>query len=457
MTEVQVAAAAFDSELSKLLGSLIAVPLVHQHELVKEHHRGIWKLQDLIDYYIKKLPPYAFGPRLLASGAQLVGRHEYDLAVSTCFGRLADLNLPAAGELTKLDAVGKISLHVQALYGLHSSRAARVLQRDPRITHANTRQTVLAALAGIQTACLQALPHPVLHWLMFNATVHLHRAAAPLVTAGFDQEALPYYVFAAKALESHLQLSGTQFLPWRLQMYAAAAHCYSALSSSVVSRSRPGSAAVAAAGAADKPLAGNANSTSRPADAAAVAIQAQQLLQDGLADLSKIVSAQALDPVPPPAAVTTALQAARSQLLLLQVLFDLGPVADLQGAVNTRNVLEMLKPLGSSEAKLTALLGLLMAGASNGSQPMQQVQLPAKLQPVLETVKELAKPVLELASNSGQGANSSGGEQQCIFDASFCPRSELTSTPDFALPMQMAVGSTLARQRSSACPSNCMW
>eukprot|EP00882_Tetradesmus_deserticola_P013638 GHRQ01014480.1.p1 GENE.GHRQ01014480.1~~GHRQ01014480.1.p1 ORF type:complete len:206 (+),score=52.37 GHRQ01014480.1:592-1209(+) len=204
MSEVAVAAAAFDEDLGRALCALPPPPAANQHGAVLVHQQAARKLHELCDYYVsRKLPPYAFAARLLSAGADLMAKGEHALASSCCFSTLVQLNLPEVQAVSKLDAVARLSLHVKALYGLHSSSAAAALQRDPCITHASTLQVVLAALAGIQAGCMQAVQQQQLYWLVYNATIHIHKAAQPLVTAGFYAEAVPYYVFAGgRALHS---------------------------------------------------------------------------------------------------------------------------------------------------------------------------------------------------------------------------------------------------------------
>jgi hypothetical protein len=201
MSEVAVVASAFDEDLARTLRALPSPPAADQHDAVLVHQQAARKLHELCDYYVsRKLPPYAFAPRLLSAGAELMAKGEHALASSCCFARLVQLNLPEMQAVSKLDAVARLAIHVQALYGLHSSRAAAALQQDPRITHATTLQALLAALAGIKAGCMQAVQQQQLYWLVYNATIYLHKAAQPLVTAGFYAEALPYYVFAGGRL-----------------------------------------------------------------------------------------------------------------------------------------------------------------------------------------------------------------------------------------------------------------
>lgn len=199
MSEVAVAAAEFDEDLARALHGLAAPPAADQHGAVLVHQQAARKLQELCDYYVsRKLPAYAFAPRLLSAGAELMAKGEQELASSCCFARLVQLNLPQMQSVSKLDATARLAIHVQALFGLHSSRAAASLQRDARITHASTLQALVAALAGIRDGCMQAVQQQQLYWLVYTATIYLHKAAQPLVTAGFYAEAVLYYVFAGE-------------------------------------------------------------------------------------------------------------------------------------------------------------------------------------------------------------------------------------------------------------------
>jgi hypothetical protein len=223
---------------------------------------------------------------------------------------------------------------------------------------------------------------------------------------------------AAKALEAHLSLSSTQFLPWRLQMYAAAAHCFSALHAgtaasgtaaataavSPTSKGTAGSKANSspASGAATADAAGSAHSV----EAAAYSAQALRFLQDGMVDISRVQARISLDPVPPPAAVTAALQAAQSQFAVLKALFDSSAVAGAATAVaaapaaqsSSNSLPIILKALGPDDLKLKVLLGLLLSGAGSSQQPLQQTVLPQGLQPMLDAAAEIVAPALAAAA-----------------------------------------------------------
>lgn len=207
--------------------------------------------------------------------------------------------------------------------------------------------------------------HEQLYWLVHNGTLHIYRVADKLVNAGCCAEALPYILFAAKAQEMHLQLSNPEFLPWRCQLYAAAVHCYRA---------------AATAGA-------------QPAAAATAA--ALTFLQDGLAQLDKIIKVQALDPVPAPADVTAALQAAQAHLQLLKYAFEPAEGGRAEAAVHLR---DLLPRLGDANAQLKVLLDVLMAGSIQ--QPLEQTVLPGHLQPLLEAAAQLAEPSLAVDAMS---------------------------------------------------------
>jgi hypothetical protein len=222
---------------------------------------------------------------------------------------------------------------------------------------------------------------------------------------------------AAKALEAHLSLSSTQFLPWRLQMYAAAAHCFSALhAATAASGTAAATAAVSptskgtagskvngspACGAATADAAGSAHSVG----AAAYSAQALKFLQDGMADISRAQARSSLDPVPPPAAVTAALQAAQSQFAVLKALFDSSAVAGAAtagaaapAAQSSSSLPLILKALGPDDLKLKVLLGLLLSGAGSSQQPLQQTVLPQGLQPMLDAAAEIVAPAVAAAA-----------------------------------------------------------
>jgi len=212
--------------------------------------------------------------------------------------------------------------------------------------------------------------HEQLYWLVHNGTLRIFQVVDKLATAGCCAEALPYILFAAKAHEMPLQLSSPEFLPWRCQLYAAAVHCYRA---AVASGVQP----------------------------AAVTATALAFLQDGLAELDKVIKVQALDPVPPPPEVTAALQAARAYLQLLKFAFE---QAEGGQAKASAQICDLLPSLGDFSAQLKVLLDVLMAGSMQ--QPLEQTVLPEHLQPLLEAAAQLAAPSLAVDALSSSALSS---------------------------------------------------
>jgi hypothetical protein len=137
-------------------------------------------------------------------------------------------------------------------------------------------------------------------------------------------------------------------------------------------------------------------------DPAAYSAQALKFLQDGMADISRVQARGSLDPVPPPAAVTAALQAAQSQFAILKALFDSSAVpgaaaagsAAAAGQSSSNSMPQILKALGPDDVKLKVLLGLLLFGTGSSQQPLQQTAVPQGLQPILDTAAEIAAPAL---------------------------------------------------------------
>lgn len=397
MTAGQQAADAFDREWQHALSSLPLRPCLSDHTAVLKHRRCELSIQELLQYYSRKLPAYLYGPRLLSGGAQLQDRHDYRLAAELCFQRLADLNLPGSPDSSrKLDAVGRLGLHVQALYGLHASHAAEALLQDSSLQHQHTITVVLSALAGLQAACQLVVPAQPM--LVHEGTQHIHEVASRLLPAGLHAQLLPHLLFAARAMECHISLSSIEYLQWRVQLYATATACYCALLAAPAAPAPSGEQeahSTAVAPATPTQL------TDSPCTDAPVptAEQAMAVLAAGLSQLASIARAQALDAVPAPD-ITAAVQAAQAQLTLLQLLFEqqaeAGAGADPAAAAS--QLLASIGAIGSSKEQLTALLRLLQAGLAAYSCPLQQVQLPASLQPAMEAAAELAAQVLGLAS-----------------------------------------------------------
>jgi hypothetical protein len=390
MTADQQAADAFDREWQHALAGLPPRPCLSDHAAVLKHRRSELSIQELLQYYSKKLPAYLYGPLLLKAGGQLQGRQDFRLAAELCFKQLADLNLPATagGSCRRLDADGRLSLHVQALYGLHACQAAEAMLQDSHLQHQHTVTAVMSALAGLQEACQMAVPEQPI--LVHAGTQHIHKLATQLLAAGLHVQVLHHLLFAARAMECHISLSSVHLLPWRVQLYAAAAECFFALTSwkSTSPEAASGTEAHIAPGQ------GSSSST----DAATVD-EAADVLTAGLLQITSIARAQALDAVPAPD-VTAAVQAAQAQLRLLQTLFEQGPRAAAGAATpaGAAQVLASIKAVGSQQEQLAALLRLLQTGLSAHSSLLQRTQLPTNLQPAMSAAAELAVSALGLAS-----------------------------------------------------------
>ena len=79
MAEVQATAAAFDREWAHTLAAMPAVPRLDDHAAVLVHHRQASKVQELLDHYAKKLPAFAYSPRVLAIGKELAQHQQHAL------------------------------------------------------------------------------------------------------------------------------------------------------------------------------------------------------------------------------------------------------------------------------------------------------------------------------------------------------------------------------------------
>jgi hypothetical protein len=386
MTADQQAADAFDREWQHAVAGLPARPCLSDHAAVLKHRRCELSIQELLQYYSRKLPAYLYGPLLLSAGAQLQARHDFRLAAELCFKRLADLNLPgtAGGSCRKLDAAGRLSLHVQALYGLHACQAAEAMLQDSHLQHQHTITAVMSALAGLQEACQMAVPAQPM--LVHAGTQHIHKAATQLLAAGLHAQVLPHLLFAARAMECHISLSSTHLLPWRVQLYAAATECFFALSSCNLASPEAASST------------GAQGQVSSSTAVAATADGAMEVLAAGLSQLASITRAQALDAVPAPD-VMAAVQAAQAQLTLLQALFEqrATAAANAETPAAAGQVLASVKAVGRQQEQLAVLLRLLQIGLTAHSSPLQKAQLPANLQPAMSAAAELAVSVLGLA------------------------------------------------------------
>jgi hypothetical protein len=397
MSAEQQALEALDREWAHVLHGLPPPPPAADHAAVVQKHRADGRVHELLEHYAKRLPAHLFVPRLLAAGQQLVQRKEHDLAAAACFQRLVALTNAqgAADGCRKLDAAGRLALHVQALFGLHSCQAESVLHADPQLRHQHSVDAVLAALAGLQlglqAACEQALPSAPA--LVPAGTVHVHALARRLMAAGMHAQALPFLVSAARDMEGHISLN-TAHLPCRTRLYSAAAQCFYAVSHSAM-----------------------------PPDAAGSTSKAHAFLAGGLQQLDELAQAQALDAVPAPD-VTAAIRAAQARLVLLQTtLFPQQPPGQVAMSVQ-----DVISAVGDERAQLTALVEVLQASLCMAASPLEQAVPSEQLQATLTAAAQLAGRVLSLGSAAapqegqagggaaGTGESSSGSIEACRRD-----------------------------------------
>lgn len=341
----QQAAAACDREAELALSALAGPPPPDSDAAgVLQHHRKVQALQALWGFYRPKLPVRLLVPRLLAAGSTLAQRAQHALAAHA-FQFAADL--AGAGDA---DATRTL---VPALYGLHCARAAAALDADARLQHEQSVAALRAAVDGLQAATSLASSHssePAAD-LVRAGTEHLQRLCERLIAAGRHADALPALVFAARAMEGAASLGAAQHLPWRAQLYTAAATCF---------------------------------------HAAAAHDEHRAFLDSGLAALEALRRAQALDAVPDPDAAA-ALRAARARLSLLQAVLLPGlQPADVTG------LRALLAPLGSAREQLQALADALRASLSSGAaaSPLDARQPPEQLQAPLAVAADLAGSVL---------------------------------------------------------------
>lgn len=418
MSAEQQAAAAFDRELQHAVSSL---PPKADHASVLQHHRGIGKLQELLDHYNTRLPGHCYGPLLLAAADRLLQRQEHG-AAAVLHARLVAMRLPDADGSKKLDTAARLKLHVQALYGLHSCRGIMALQADSQLHHQHSVAAVLDALAGLQAACTQAMPAQPL--LVVEGTKQVHHLAEQVSACGLHSQVLPFLKFAATAMECHINLSSTGHLPWRVQLYTIVARCYCAVLGSRASNS----SASASASSGSSTSAGDGSRGQGACTPGSSAEEAHSFLAAGLQQLEKLAHVQALDAVPAPD-VTAAILAARSQMLLLQMLFVMPAAAGVAAsghAEHSSHMQGLLPGLGNDQEQLTALVGLLEAGLLAGGTlaPLQQVAVPEHLHAAMQAAGTLVERVLGLGAttaevaSSNNGCSSPGGAKQRLIQAS---------------------------------------
>ncbi|PNH01366.1 hypothetical protein TSOC_012750, partial [Tetrabaena socialis] len=282
-SEVVALCTSFEQEFSKVLAVLPPASACgpDNHDAHLNHHRLSQRIAESVAYYAGRLPAFASVPRILGFGFRLQQLQQHQLALQACYKHVRALGLHETQEsLPRMDALTRLSSHVQACFGCAACEAALLLLADPHVKHPDTLQWLVQCLAQLRDAIGLALPDERLYWLVLNGSVHVYATAKALTTAGFAEQALPALVYCIKAMEGHVCFAAPKYLPWRTQLYTWAVY------------------GLVDCGAHE---------------------QARALLADGLRRIDQLVSLQRLDPVPPAPAVRAAFTSARAALLGLQL------------------------------------------------------------------------------------------------------------------------------------------
>jgi hypothetical protein len=281
MGEVAALSAAFEVETNKALATLPAIGSCppSEHDAHINHHRAAQRLTELISYYSSRLPPYAYLARIIATGDRLRKQGEHRLALDACFLPVQQAGVHMQAQ-PRLDARTRLSLHVQACYGVAVCESALVLAADKRIKHSTTLQQLVQCLVRLKEAILLVLPEEPLFWLAYNGTVHIYSLCRTLLTAGLVSHALPFLLLCVQAMDHHASASAAQHLPWRSQLYAMLCYAYCDV---------------------------------QAFDAA------RQVVAQGLARVDALIQLQRLDPVPPPPDIQSAHAAAKAMLCALKL------------------------------------------------------------------------------------------------------------------------------------------
>jgi hypothetical protein len=403
--EAAAMSSAFQSEAIKVVAEFPQTLPADRYETQVIRHRLVQKLGELVTYYVSRLACHVWIPQLLELGLQLQERSEYAVAYELCYKKIMDLKLPDVAVSEKLTENTKLSWHTQAQYGAHYCQAAVMLSADPHMLHEATLVGSLQELSLLRAACMQAAAVEELYWLVHNGTILIYKFAHQLATAGFSLAALPYFVFCAKAMESSIALSNACFLPWRVQLYAAAAQCYSSLLHH----------------APHEPNTASSTSSSTSSQLASALEQAQLFLTSGVEQIDHLMKLYALDPVPPPPESIRTCQAAKAHLLAARMTAEGTPTPILAkgtpvpttpaaAASPSSSLQDVLKALPADQDKLAALIRILEASGCLLQPLHQQQTIPAHLQPAIEASKALISRLLPedwaafLEGNSKQGA-----------------------------------------------------
>lgn len=178
MGEVANLCKVWEDEFNKLLGYQMPVEAAPptNHEVHMLHHKNGVKIVECLSHYAPRLPHFASVPRLLSFGTQLIQKQEYDLAVEDCFQYVLKINLPSLTETPRIDELGRISYHVQAVYGNAVCLAHLQLRKDVDIKHPETVQRLMRSLQEIREGIESSMQYESLYWLTLNVSTQMQRS-----------------------------------------------------------------------------------------------------------------------------------------------------------------------------------------------------------------------------------------------------------------------------------------
>lgn len=221
----------------------------------------------------------------------------------------------------------RLKFHVQAELGQASAISAELQFQDPLMREPDTLLQTLEGLEKIKAAIALAWPHKSLDWLTWNGSIIMVHTALPLLKADFTQEALPFLVFAALALEANIIFSSSpKYLPWTLQLSTILSRCFLAL---------------------QQPH------------------KAEEWIAKGFNSLEQLEQLLRLDPVPAAPEALAACRSARTSLVILRVSLQ-------SSGADERTLRTLLEGLPEQPDQLKALLEVVRGACAADHQPCSE-------------------------------------------------------------------------------------
>ena len=149
---------------------------------------------------------------------------DFQSALADCFTPI----LATSSEDIGLVGVQAVTIRVCAELGSVESSYELLLQKDARLRHSISADTMRLLLARARDAMGSCLKTESLYWVVLNGTRLCYKMCACLMRPERAALAIEALAWCALCMEGMMPLLTLEFLPWRIQIYSALCHCYEA-------------------------------------------------------------------------------------------------------------------------------------------------------------------------------------------------------------------------------------